>query len=129
MSHPRERAAPWTIPAGLAVASFVPPAVMAGFEVISSGGLSRLSGVLFLFLLPFSIMAAVVLGFPLLVAAIVLGKVRWWTCTAGGALVGIAVIVLISGINWNPVGFSSFSAIGALSGAAFWMVWRGGRVR
>jgi hypothetical protein len=80
-----------------------------------------------LIFLIFTIIAAVVFGFPGFLALRKFGLVRWWSLTAHGALVGlISLVVFLSDKIGNGKSLLALTAIGAIAGFVFWICWRTG---
>lgn len=75
----------------------------------------------------FSLLATVVFGVPVFVLMDRFGMAHWWSAlTAGLAIGGVVAAVLQVP---NPVQIRDvllMAAVGAVSGAAFWFVWRMG---
>jgi hypothetical protein len=98
----------------------------AGVDISMSVGLSPLY-------LYFAAAASFIFGFPAYLLGRRLKLINWWSVTVIGSLAGAIIAVILVGM---PVGLSSvnleplllpyglFGVIGAISGFAFWVVWR-----
>jgi hypothetical protein len=67
-----------------------------------------------------------ILAFPAYVLLNRVGLVRWWSASGAGAVLGL-IFDLGFGSSWSSPwlrGHFGMAAIGAISGLAFWSVWR-----
>jgi hypothetical protein len=74
-----------------------------------------------------SLLSEVVIGLPLVYLGWRLSIIRWWTAALGGFLVGaLAAVAMQWSHSPSPGILGGFGAIGAISGLAFWLIWRAG---
>lgn len=73
----------------------------------------------------FSLIAATVLGVPMLWVFKHFEIVRWWSSAAAGLIVGMVAAMLIKLPSLpQPISVLSFGLIGAISAIGFWLVWQ-----
>jgi hypothetical protein len=83
----------------------------------------------------FSALFSVLFGLPAYLLGRRLKLISWWSTMIVGFSIGVAVALLL---EWRSPGFAdplrqllvtcgSYGSVGAISGIAFWLVWRGSR--
>lgn len=116
---------------GLAVASAVPPLILAACALPSEAGIHGpigallFMGVTFLVFLPYSALLAVVFGVPAFLLCRRFGLVTWWFALIVGALAGILVSIAVrSGEQSYARVFLKYVPLGCIAALAFWGVWQ-----
>src|SRR5690242_2396429 len=85
-----------------------------------------LMGMTLLFLV-YSVVAIFLFAVPAFLALNHAGWVRWWSAIGAGFVIGAIVgIVVVLPNRPQLQGLLPMASLGALSGLAFWLVWRGG---
>jgi len=112
---------------GFLGASLVPPAVIALTAPVSGDVSVGLTVRTFLFILPQSIAAVVVLGLPTFLVLRRYAPWRWWWVLIVGLLLGLPVAIAIY-LPAAPALRSClyYGLIGAASALTFWLIWRQG---
>jgi hypothetical protein len=110
---------------GFIAASIVPALLLAIFAPLSGDGGILAFIVSFAFCFPFFVFATALFGAPLFVLLERFKLVFWWTALIGGAVIGVAMVLLISfGGQRDPLTIAEYASLGALSGFVFWVVAR-----
>jgi hypothetical protein len=120
---------------GFAVATTIPPIVLAIFAVVSAPEIRNnglLEGILlfsisFIVFLPYSVLFVLFLGVPSFILCRRLGLVRWWAALIVGMLIGVLVSIAVragSQAYWEV--FFKFVPTAAAAALAFWVVWNRG---
>jgi len=118
---------------GFFAAAF-PIAVLFAFGSPGLGGgpeadLVTLAGLTVLFYV-FSITFTLLFGVPIFLVLRRFNLVRWWSCAVAGVVIGALVAEMIlpdaAGADDRIRFLSLCAAVGALSGFAFWAIWRRG---
>jgi len=132
---PRKKLNPSTMTA-LAVAAIVPPLGYSVESIISGApqGIVVAIGFIPIFY-GYSLAAALVLAMPLGLIIYYLNLARWWTAVLGGLLIGTSVPFITNrGMTTALLLYGHLpiitevilvpAALGALSGAVFWVLWK-----
>ncbi|MEX2200555.1 MAG: hypothetical protein WD711_04100 [Dongiaceae bacterium] len=109
---------------GFLGASLVPPAVIALTAPVSGEVSVGLAVMTFLFILPQSIAAVIVLGLPTFLVLRRYAPWRWWWVLIVGFLLGLPVAIAIY-LPAAPALRSClyYGLIGAASAVTFWLIW------
>ncbi len=115
---------------GFLAACEVPPSIMAiralPFEPTIEGPWDALIflGAVFLMFLPFSVLAAIVVGLPFFLVCRRFGHVTWWLALFGGALAGVFGALMTP--EKKPLAdlLVQYVSIGIVAGLTFWLVWK-----
>ena len=117
---------------GLVAASAIPPLLMAiaalplDEEYVLVTEADAYDGAAFLLALPFSVLAALIVGLPSVLLCRRLGLVRWWLALTVGALAGILVAVVRPANQPIADVIVKYGLLGAVAGLTFWVVWKRG---
>jgi hypothetical protein len=109
---------------GLICAAILPAAILAAQSQSTGFRLWDFAG-WFVFIYPFSLLFATMLGLPAFFLLRPLRPGHWWSVAAAGMLLGAAVALLIgSGADLSLRGLASQMALGGSAALTFWWVWR-----